>query len=153
MLYLYTLRPVSMKKYFRLLFSKEHRRLTILLLLLFIVFITSTILLNVKYNLPGILMLFASSVFLIEAFIHVSRNPAHYFILAGVCLGIIALLWFGIQLYGTIASPQQQRTYDGYIEEMMIISTFFICLPGILVGVIGGIYWEVKEKKDYNSFS
>jgi FlaA1/EpsC-like NDP-sugar epimerase len=140
-----------MARYFQKLVSKEHYKVTVLFFVLFIITLTTAIFVDGYDRLSGIILSITSSTFLILTLIHISRKPSHYFILAGICLLLVALSWFAVLLYGVLTSPEQQYYYDKYVERIMFILTFFVSLPGIIVGVLGGAYWAKKENNNLDS--
>jgi len=71
---------------------------------------------------------------------HPWKKASNYVILIGVCIGILLLEWLGI----TILDKMNKGEYiNDSISEGVI---FFICIPGILVGIIGAIICAVRKK-------
>jgi hypothetical protein len=57
-----------------------------------------------------------------------------------VCIGILILEWLGIHILDKMHK-------DEYISEGIAMSlAFLICVPGILVGIIGAIICAVRKK-------
>ncbi len=141
-----------MINYFHLLVDKKHFIRTAILFILSIVLISIAIIIKVDSNLPGLILLFAGMIALIVTFIHVSRDALSYYILAAVSVAIVIIAWFGIRIYETQTTPVTQSLYNQVIDNSMLILTFCICLPGIIVGIAGGIHWSIKEKKKDKSY-
>ena len=71
---------------------------------------------------------------------HLWGKTSTYLILIGVCVGILLLIWLGI----TILDKMDKGEYiNDNIAEGVV---FFICIPGILIGIIGAIICAVRKK-------
>lgn len=71
---------------------------------------------------------------------HLWKKTSTYLILIGVCIGILLLELLVI----TILDKMGKGDYiNDNIAEGVI---FFICIPGILVGIIGAIICAVRKK-------
>jgi hypothetical protein len=71
---------------------------------------------------------------------HLWEKSSTYVILIGVCIGILLLELLGI----TILDKMNKGEFiNDNIAEGII---FFICIPGILVGIIGAIICSVRKK-------
>jgi hypothetical protein len=71
---------------------------------------------------------------------HLWEKTNTYLILIGLCIGILLLELLGI----TILDKMNKGEYiNDSIAEGII---FFICIPGILVGIIGAIICAVRKK-------
>ncbi len=71
---------------------------------------------------------------------HLLKKTNTYLILTGICVGILVLEWLGI----TILDKMGKGDYvnDNIAEGV----AFFICFPGILIGIIGAIICAVRKK-------
>jgi hypothetical protein len=122
-----------MKTHFISLFDSAHRRWTISSFLASIVLIIASLLMGINDNLPGFVMLFGGIVFLFFTIVHPWRRSIEYGILGMVCVGIILLIILGIGIFTAIDKTE-------YISEGIVMGLFFlICLPGIVVSIIGAI--------------
>ena len=72
--------------------------------------------------------------------LHPWKKAAKYGILAGVCVGILLLEWLGITLFDI--TDKGEYINDSIAEGV----AFFICIPGILVGIIGAIICAIRKK-------
>ena len=71
---------------------------------------------------------------------HLLVKTSTYLILIGVCIGILLLILLGI----TVLDKMDKAEYiNDNIAEGMI---FFICIPGIIVGIIGAIICAIRKK-------
>jgi hypothetical protein len=71
---------------------------------------------------------------------HLLRKGSTYLILIGVCIGILLLEWLGITILDKLGKGEWVN--DNIAEAV----AFFICFPGILVGIIGAIICAVRKK-------
>jgi apolipoprotein N-acyltransferase len=129
-----------MKNHFISLFAVDHRRETIILFVIAALFIIISSLVGISDNLPMIAMLLTGIILLFFTVLHPWERAGNYGILAGVCIGILLLEWFGIHIL-----DRMQKTE--YISEGIAMGVAFLfCLPGILVGIIGAIICAVRKK-------
>lgn len=71
---------------------------------------------------------------------HPLKKASTYLILIGVCIGILLLDLLVI----TILDKMNKGEYiNDNISEGIII---FICIPGIIIGIIGAIVFAVRKK-------
>jgi biotin transporter BioY len=71
---------------------------------------------------------------------HLWKKTSTYLILIGVCIGILLLVLLGI----TVLDKMDKAEYiNDNIAEGII---FLICIPGIIVGIIGAIICTVRKK-------
>jgi hypothetical protein len=87
-----------------------------------------------------IAMLLTGIVFLYFSVLHPWEKAGNYGILTIVCIGILLLELLGI----TILSKMHKTEYIN--EGIAMGLAFFICVPGILVGIIGSIICAVRKK-------
>lgn len=129
-----------MKKHLISLFDKTHLRKTILLFTFSVLLIIASGIVGISDNLPGIAMLLSGIILLFFSVLHPWENSMNYGILAVVCVGILLLEWLGIHILARMNKTQ-------YISEGIAMGVaFFICVPGILVGIIGVIICSVRKK-------
>ena len=71
---------------------------------------------------------------------HLWKKTSTYLILIAVCIGILLLEFLGI----TILDKMNKGEYinDAIAEGVL----FFICFPGIIVGIIGAIICSFRKK-------
>jgi hypothetical protein len=144
-----------MKKHFLSLLDTSHRKWTFSFLLIAIVLIIAGTLVGIADNFPGIIMVFLGMVFLFFSLIHPWRKPSYYLILSGICFGIVVLIILGIYIYASIfIKPGLEQTPgagDDFLEGFAILTTFFICAPGIIAGLSGAVIRAVQKKPQDNS--
>jgi hypothetical protein len=130
-----------MKNHFHALFSTVHRRVTLILMILASLLIVMAGIIGITDNLPGITTLYAGILLLFLSFVHVWQKWENYAIMCGACAILILLVWLGIHFLMAIGKPQ-------YISEAVVmILLMFICVPGILVGITGAIYWSLRRNR------
>ena len=71
---------------------------------------------------------------------HLWGKASTYIILIVVCIGILLLEWLGITILDKMGKGEYVN--DNIAEGI----AFFICFPGILVGIIGAIICAVRKK-------
>jgi hypothetical protein len=87
-----------------------------------------------------IAMLLTGIVLLFFAVLHPWGKAGNYGILAMLCIGILLLEWLGIHILA-------KMHLDKYLSEGIAMGVaFLICVPGILVGIIGAIICGVRKK-------
>ena len=127
-----------MRKHFISLFDDTHIKRTIYLFIIAALSIITSLLGGIDKALPMIVLLFGI-ILLFFAVVHPWEKAANYGILIMVCIGILLLEWLGI----TILDKMNKGAYiNDSIAEGVVI---FICLPGILVGIIGAIICTVRK--------
>jgi hypothetical protein len=115
------------------LFDPAHRWWTMTFFLASIILIIASLLVGINDNLPGLSMLFIGMIFLIFTVVHPWRKSMDYGILGMVCGGIILLIVVGIGILMAIGKTE-------CISEAIVMGLFFlICLPGIVVSILGAI--------------
>jgi hypothetical protein len=129
-----------MKKHFISLFDSAHLKWTIALFALAVVFILISSLVGISDNLPMIAMLLTGIILLFFSVLHPWEKAGNYGILAGVCTGILLLEGLGIHILASMH-------LDKYLSEGIAMGVaFLICIPGILVGIMGAIICSVRKK-------
>lgn len=141
-----------MIRYCHTLVDKKHCVKTIVLLLLSIAFIIGAVLLSVDDSILGKILLIAGSLSLIATFTYALRNALVFFILGGISAGLVVLSLFAVKFYETQTTPVFQSFYNGYVESVLTSIILYISLPGVIIGLVGGLYWGAKEKKEFESF-
>jgi hypothetical protein len=129
-----------MKKHFVSLFNSAHLKWTIALFVSAALFIIISSLVGISDNLPMIALLLTGIILLFFAVLHPWEKAVNYGILVGLCVGILILEWLGISILA-------KMHLDKYLSEGIAMGVaFFICVPGILVGIIGAIICAVRKK-------
>lgn len=68
------------------------------------------------------------------------KKSSTYLILIGICIGIILLVVLGITILDRIGKGE-------YVNDNVAeIVVFLVCIPGIVVGIIGAIICAVRKK-------
>lgn len=129
-----------MKKYFISLLDPSHRWFTIFFLLFSVLLIIGSQLVGTTDNIPGLSMLLGGMVFLFYAFLHPWRKSSAYAKLAGVSFGLILLTFLAIFILSSLHKNQ-------YLSEGIVMGFIgLICLPGIVTGVAGALFWANRGK-------
>lgn len=129
-----------MKKHFTILFDPTHRWLTISLLFASALLIIASQIIGTTDSLPGIAALMTGMICLFFALLHPWKKSTNYGILAGSSLGMILLTFLIIHILASLKM-------ESYISEgVVMIFIGLICLPGIIAGIIGTIFWSIRSK-------
>ena len=129
-----------MKKYVLSLLDPAHRWYTISFFLASVLLIIASQVVGITDNLPGIAMLLGGMVLLFFALLNPLRKSQNYGILAGVCAGLILLTFLTIHFLSALHK-------DEYISEAVVMGFIgLICVPGIMAGILGAIYWAARKK-------
>jgi len=129
-----------MKKHLISLFDSAHLKWTIILFGVAALFIIISSMVGIGDNLPMIALLLTGIILLFFAVLHPWEKAVNYGILVGLCVGILILEWLGISILA-------KMHLDKYLSEGIAMGVaFFICVPGILVGIIGAIICTVRKK-------
>jgi hypothetical protein len=118
-----------MKNHILSLFSPGQIRKTIILFAISALLIIASLLAGINDNIPMIAMFFAGIIFLIFSLLHTWQNASTFGILAVVCLVILTI---------DFLFP--------FISEGIAMSVGFVCLAGIIAGIIG-IFTRLKNWK------
>lgn len=141
-----------MKKHFINLFSNVNRKKTIMFFIIAVVLFAAAMIVTISDNAPGIILLYASIVFFYLAFIHTWRKPSHYLIMSGVCGGVIALVFLGLNIWTkfflTSGVPNQPTQGEGIAEAIIFFLVLFLSLTGIAVGLLGAIISTFLNKEE-----
>jgi hypothetical protein len=129
-----------MKKHFISLFDPAHLKWTISLFVIAVLLTISASLTGISDNPPGIALLYGGIIFFFFAVLHPWKNQKNYWILLIVCIGILLLEWLGITILDILDRTE-------YINEAIAMGVaFLICMPGIVVGIIGASICTFKKK-------
>ena len=121
----------NLKNHLVSLFDSSHIKMTIILVISGLLLITGSQITGTTDNLPGLIMLFTGVILLFFSVLHPWREIKNYAILAGLCVGIIVLVFLAIYILAALHM-------DKYISEgVVMITILLICLPGIVVSIIG----------------
>jgi len=136
-----------MKKHFISLFDPAHLKWTISLFVIGVSLIINASLIGISDNPPGIALLYGGIIFLFFAVLHPWKNQKKYWVLLLVCLGILLLEWLGITILDRLDKTE-------YINEAVAMGVaFLICMPGIVVGIIGAFICTLRKKFLHDNFS
>jgi hypothetical protein len=128
-----------MKKHFISLFDSAHLKWTISLFAIGVLLIIIAGLIGVGDNPPGIALLFGGIIFLFFAILHPWKNPRNYWTLLIICFVILFLEWLGISLLDRLNKTE-------YISEGIAMGVaLLLCMPGILVGILGGFICTIRK--------
>ncbi len=120
-----------MKNHFKILFDHDHSLRTMSLSASAIAFISGAVIVGINDNLPGIAMLLTGIVLFYFSILHPWKKPEYYAILIASCVLILILEWLSIHLFMWLK-------WEKYLSEgVIMILAFFVCLPGIVAGIIG----------------
>ncbi len=129
----------SIKKHFLSLLDPARRWFTLIFLLLSIILVIASQVIGTTDNPPGIAALLGGMVSLFFAFTNPWRNATNYAIMAGVCLGLIALTFLAIMVLSALHKTE-------YLSEGIVMGfTGLICLPGIVAGAAGSVFWAIRK--------
>jgi hypothetical protein len=129
-----------MKKHFQSLFASMHRKRTIFLAALAFLMIVSSQLVGITDNLPGISLLLGGMVCLFFAVLHPWDKSTTYGLLAGFSFSLILLTFLIIYVLAALKMTE-------YLSEAVVFIIFgLFCIPGIIVGLIGAMYWGFRKK-------
>jgi succinate-acetate transporter protein len=127
-------------KHIHSLFEKSNRKLTISYFLASVILIVASQIIGITDNLPGIAALLGGMICLFFAILHPWRRSGYYGILAGVSFGYILLTFLIIYVLMLLKKTE-------YISEAVVFAFIgLFCIPGIIVGLIGAIYWRIRNK-------
>jgi hypothetical protein len=131
-----------MKNHFKILFDQQHSLRTMSLSALAIAFISGAAIIGIADNLPGLVLLLTGIVLLYFSILHPWKKPEFYAILIASCVFILILEWLAIRFFVMLK-------WEKYLSEaILMVIAFFICLPGILVGIIGVMLCVFLKKKN-----
>ena len=129
-----------MKRHFSTLFDATHIKKTIYLFIISASLIITSSLVGISDNLPMIAMLLAGIMLLFFTVLHPWKKAINYAIMAMVCFGILLLEVLVIFILDKIDKTE-------YINEGIGMSiAFLVCVPGILVGITGAIFFALRKK-------
>ena len=129
-----------MLKHVLSLFHYPHRWKTISFLLISALLIIASQLVGTTDNLQGIVMLIGGMISFFFAMFHPWRKSKNYAILIGVLFGLILLTFLSIYILSALHKTE-------YISEGIVMSFIgLICFPGIVMGIIGVIFWSYRGK-------
>ena len=136
----YEMSARAMKKHFLLLMDTMHRWYTISFFIAGVLLIAGSQIVGTTDNLPGIAMLIGGMVSLFYAVLHPWRTSSNYAILAGVLFGLILMTFLVIYILSSLHLNE-------YIREGIVMGFIgLICLPGIITGIVGAVFWATSKK-------
>lgn len=116
-----------MRIHFIPLFKRENINKTIIFAVIAVLLISASIIIGVTDNLPMIAIFFAGIIFIYFAVLHPWKKASSFAVLFGVCFVILILdfIW-------------------PFISEGIAMGVGFVCLAGIISGIIG-IFSRIKS--------
>ncbi len=124
----------DLKEHFISLFDTSNRSKTLWYFLFGVVLIVASQLIGTNHNLIGIAARITGVCSLFFTLLHPWKKGRNYAVMAWIFAGAIALMF--ITIYILSVTGHEKYIDKGWI--MFII--FLICLPGIVVGILGAIF-------------
>jgi hypothetical protein len=122
-----------MKAHFLTLFNIENRKKTLAYLVSSIVLIIASQIVGVSDNPTGIIMIGIGIICFYYSFVHIWKTSGNFVRLIYASLGLIVLTILAINIFVWMHKAQ-------YLSEGLLMGIFFlICIPLILVGVLGAL--------------
>jgi hypothetical protein len=128
-----------MRNHFISLFDATHLRRTIYLFVIAAVLIIASFLAGENETLLTIFLL-AGIISLFFTVLHPWKKASNYWILVGVCIGILLLILLGITVLDKMGKGESVN--DNITEGIILL----VCVPGIIVGITGAIICAVNSK-------
>lgn len=127
-----------MRKHFFALFDAAHRKLTMRLALISLMLnIGSIFVITTNYTI-GIMLLISGLTCFLAALVHPWERGKYYAIMAGMSIVMIMVIFGLIRFLATTGYEQSIS------KNLLMWITGLICIPGIIVGVIGSIIYGEK---------
>jgi hypothetical protein len=126
----------GMKNHFSSLIDPFNRSQTLRYFTISVVLIAASKISGINDNLIGITALVTGVCSLFYSLVHIWKKGRSYAILAWTCAAIMALTFAVI----CILSWLGYEKYPG--EAVFMFTIFFICLPGIIVGILGAVLYD-----------
>jgi len=140
-----------MKTYFRSLFEKKNRWLTLSFLIVSAIFIGTVLTTGLRNNATMSAFFITGIVFLYLAFIHKWKNERNFLYLA-TTTGILFIILFIITLVISLIplAPENNGTSKIHVITGGIYSIIAIgiCIPGMTVGMVG---FMIRRYKNYRA--
>ena len=96
---------------------------------------------TISDNPPGIILGFLSGIFFIMAFTHTLKKSKSYLLLtlgAIVSFIIFVILHNFLDYFG-------KGTFIEAIGAFFFLAAFFLCIPGLIIGIVGSIIKAIKK--------
>jgi hypothetical protein len=129
-----------MKNHFNTLFNPSHRWWTISFFFVSLLMIFSSFRIGISGNLPSNVLLFFGITLFFVSVVHPWQNWKNYVIMVGLFAGTALLLW--MMFYLTDNQGQSQIDLEKWIASI----SYFVCLPGVVVGILGALLLMGKGK-------
>lgn len=127
-----------MRKHFSALIDAEHRKLTMRLAFISLMLnVGSIFVIMINYTI-GIMLLISGLTFFLAALVHPWERGKYYAIMAGMSIVMIMVIFGLIRFLATTGYEQSIS------KNLLMLITGLICIPGIIVGVIGSIIYGEK---------
>lgn len=118
------------------LFDRFHKALTIRYLIISIALIVTSQIAGIKENLFGISSLVSGLCCLCYSFVHPWKDGRKYALLAWICAGLLTLTFAVICILSWLGFDRS------FSEAVIMFGIFLICLPGIIVGILGAVIYD-----------
>ena len=127
-----------MRKHFSTLIDAAYRKLTMRLALISLILnVGSIFVAKINYTIC-IVLLISGLTFFLAALVHPWKRGKYYAIMAGMSIVMIMVI-FGLSRF------LEATGYEQSISKVLLMGiTGLICIPGIIVGVIGSIIYGEK---------
>lgn len=76
---------------------------------------------------------------------HLLKKTRTYLILLGVCTSILLLVILGITVLDKMGKSHLVK------DDITGVVVFFICIPGIIIGLTGAVICALRKKSNHNS--
>ena len=127
-----------MRKHFTTLFDAAHRKLTMRFALISLILNVGSMFVVFSNFTIGILLLISGLSFFLHALVHPWNRGRNYAVMAGISIVLIMVI-FGVIRFLTATG------YEQILDKGLLIwLAGLICIPGIVVGVIGSIIYGEK---------
>ena len=123
-----------MKNHLTSLFEPSHRLLTYRYFTIAVLLIVASQIMGITHNLIGIAARISGVCFLFYTLLHTWKRGRSFAVMAWIFASIIAVTFAVIYILSALG-------YEQYLKEGVIMFVLFlICLPGIIVGILGAIF-------------
>jgi hypothetical protein len=106
-----------------------------------VIFIIIALIVGIDDNLPGIILLFISSILLVLAFTHNWKRKSYILLIVFSLAGFVV----SVILHNIFETSGGEVTFLGILSALFFLVAIFLCPVCLLIGIIGSIMKSLKK--------
>jgi hypothetical protein len=131
-------------------FARSNRVRTGALLVAAVLFASGAATVGIDDNALGLSLAMLSAVSLVLAFVHPWRSSSQFRrLIYAALIGFVVFLGVGVALQAALefaGAPRPAETLLEMVSTVFLLAAAFLCIPALLVGIVGAVVMAVRER-------